>query len=112
MSSREFFNELENFLPQYVSPMKSYFHAFVAFLFVVAVGHSLSDKLSPKIDLNGDGLENTLEERTRIAIYNGSLVILALIVGDLAYSLSWKLRNRVNRKYLTYARFFPSLFGK
>ena len=110
MSSRDFFNELENFLPQYVSPIKSYFHAFIAFLFIVAVGQSLSDKLSPKIDLNGDGVESTLEERSRKAIYFGILVIIALVVGDLAYSVSWKLRNRVNRKYLTYARFFPSLF--
>lgn len=110
MASREFFNELEDFLPAYVSPMKSYIHAFITFIVILAIGHSLSDKLSIKIDINQDGEEDDFERRSRIAIYYCGLVIVGLVSSDFVYSMSWRLRNKVNRKFLTYSRWFPSLF--
>lgn len=111
MASKEFFTELENFMPQYVSPLKSYVHAFIVFIVIIAVGHSLSDKLSMTIDIDGDGSENDFERRSRIAIYYCGLVIVGLVSSDFIYSLSWRLRNKVNRKFLTYSRWFPKFFS-
>lgn len=111
MDSKAFFSELQNFLPAYVSPVKSYVRAAVAFAVVMSVSALLKERLSTKIDLDGDGIESEMEERMRSYIYFGSVFILALLVGDLTYTVSWRLSNTVNLRHLGYKRWFPSIYG-
>lgn len=111
MDSKAFFSELQNFLPVYVSPVKSYIRAAVAFVMVMSVGMLLRERLSMKIDINGDGIESEIEERMRSYIYLGSFFILALLASDLTYTVSWRLSNMVNLKHNGYRRWFPSIYS-
>ena len=111
MDAKAFFSELQNFLPVYVSPIKSYLHAFFTFALMMLISKALEKKLAMKIDIDGDGIESKTEQRMKVYIYYGSWFILALIASDLTYTVSWRLSNRVNLKHLGYKRWFPSLYS-
>ena len=110
MDARAFFSELQNFLPVYVSPQQSYVRAMGAFVVVMLLSKVLEKEMAMKIDIDGDGLESKTEVRMKLIIYYGSWFILALMVSNLTYTLSWRLSNRVNLKHLGYKRWFPSLY--
>lgn len=110
MDAKAFFSELQNFLPVYVSPMKSYLHASLAFALMMLVSKALEKKLAMKIDIDGDGLESKTEERMKLYVYYGSWFILALMASDLTYTVSWRLSNRVNLKHVGYQRWFQSIY--
>lgn len=110
MDARAFFSELQNFLPVYVSPIKTYLHATLVFVLVMVLAKLLENRLAFKIDVNGDGLESKTEERMKILIYYGSCFILALLLSDLTYTVSWRLSNRINLKHNVYKRWFPALY--
>lgn len=111
MDSSAFFSELQKFLPVYVSPLKSYLHALIAFCLIMSVSNLLEERLARRIDIDGDGLESKTEERMKRYIYYGSFFILALLASDLTYTVSWRLSNRVNLKHNNYRRWFPSLYS-
>jgi len=111
MDSKAFFSELQNFLPVYVSPVKSYARAAIAFAVVMSAAMLLQERLSMKIDIDGDGIESEVEERMRSYIYFGSFLILALLASDLTYTVSWRLSNMVNLKHLGYRRWFPNIYS-
>lgn len=110
MDAANFFSELQKFLPVYVSPIKSYLRAAVAFVVVMSFSKLLEKSLARKIDMNGDGKESKNEERMKLYIYYGSFFILALLASDLTYTVSWRLSNRVNLIHNGYRRWFPKLY--
>ena len=111
MDAKAFFSELQNFLPVYVSPMKSYLHASFAFALMMLTSKALEKKLAMKIDIDADGLESKTEQRMKLYVYYGSWFILALMASDLTYTVSWRLSNRVNLKHVGYKRWFQSIYN-
>lgn len=111
MDNKSFFSELQNFLPVYVSPIKSYLHALGAFTTMMALAKLLEKKLAMRIDFDGDGLESATEKKMKVYAYYGVCFIVALLVTDLTYTVSWRLRNKVNLKHVNYKRWFPSLYS-
>ena len=111
MDSKSFFSELQNFLPVYVSPMKSYGRALLAFAIVMIIAKILESTLAMKIDINKDGVESKTEERMKIAVYYGIFFVFALLASDLTYTVSWRLSNKVNLKHNGYRRWFPTIYG-
>lgn len=111
MDTKSFFSELQNFLPVYVSPMMTYLHALVAFTVVMSFGKLLEKRLAMKIDIDGDGVESRTEVKMKLYVYYGVFFILALLASDLTYTVSWRLRNKVNLKHVNYKRWFPSLYA-
>lgn len=104
--SKEFFQELENFLPEYVPVVPSYLHATLAFCVVVLIGSIIAKRSQ---DIDGD--ESASEKKMKKFIYLGTSVIVAIFFADLTFNISWKLRNKVNRKHLVYSRWFPGMFN-
>lgn len=110
MDAANFFSELQKFLPVYVSPIKSYLRAGVAFVVVMSLAKVLENSLARKIDIDGDGKESKNEERMKLFVYYASFGILALLAGDVTYTVSWRLSNRVNLIHNGYRRWFPKLY--
>lgn len=110
MSSPQFFRELENFLPVHVPVFPSYVHSTLVFLIAVVSGHLVSKKSKATFDLDSDGVESETEKKMRVFIQRGITVVVALFLADLTFNVSWKLRNKVNRKHLVYSRWFPKLY--
>lgn len=108
--SREFFDELENFLPVFVSVIPSYIHAAAVFSVVVLIGSMISKKIQSTMDIDGDGEESPTEKKMKRFIYMGTSVIAGIFLADIAFTISWRLRNKVNRKHLVYSRWFPGIF--
>lgn len=105
-----FFTELESFLPVFVSAIPSYMHASLVFSVVMLIGYIITQRSQSRMDLNGDGKESATEKKMRKFIFMGSSVVAALFLSDIAFTISWKLRNRVNRKHLVYSRWFDTLY--
>lgn len=110
MDAANFFSELQKFLPVYVSPIKSYLRAALAFVVVMSLANILEKSLARKIDINGDSKESRNEERVKLYIYYASFFILGLLASDLTYTVSWRLSNRVNLIHNGYRRWFPKLY--
>lgn len=108
-ASKEFFEELEKFLPVFVSVVPTYLHASLVFIVVLIIGQIMTNRSNAKMDIDGDGEESATEKKMRLFIFRGTSVVVALFMADLAFQISWKLRNRVNRKHLVYSRWFPGL---
>ena len=108
--SREFFQELENFLPVFVSAVPSYLHSGLVFGVVVLIGSIITKKSKTIMDIDGDSLESATEKKMKKFIYMGTTVIVAIFFADLTFDISWKIRNKVNRKHLVYSRWFPGIF--
>lgn len=108
--SKEFFQELENFLPVFVPAGPSYVHATLAFCIIVLIGTIISKRSKTIMDIDGDSVESAAEKKMKKFIYMGVSVVVAIFFADLTFNVSWKLRNRVNRKHLVYSRWFPGLF--
>lgn len=108
--SKEFFQELENFLPVFVSAVPSYMHAALVFGVIFLIGYIISVRSKAIMDVDGDSVESATEKKMKKFIYLGTSVIVAIFCADLTFDISWKLRNRVNRKHLVYSRWFPRLF--
>lgn len=109
--SKEFFEELEKFLPVFVSVIPTYLHSALVFVVVYAIGHILSSRSKAVMDIDGDGEESATEKKMKTFIFRGTSVIVALFFADLTFMISWKLRNRINRKHLVYSRWFPGLLS-
>lgn len=109
--SATFFSQLKEFLPQYVSPVPSYIHSFIVFGVVMLVGHILTKTTDFVLDVNGDGEESDTEKTMKRFAYYGTAAIVGILAADLTYTVSWKLRNKVNRDHLTYSRWFPNLYN-
>lgn len=109
--SKEFFQELENFLPEFVPVGPSYVHATLAFCIVVLIGSIIAKKSRAIMDIDGDSVESATEKKMKKFIYLGTSVIVAIFFADLTFNISWKLRNKVNRKHLVYSRWFPGIFN-
>ena len=108
--SKEFFEELEKFLPVYVSPMKSYIHGGMVFSVIVLIGVINANNTETILDIDGDSVESEQEKKMKKFIFVGTSVVIAIFLADLTYEISWKLSNRVNRKHLVYSRWFPGIF--
>ena len=108
--SKEFFQNLEEFLPVFVSVVPSYLHAGLVFFAVVLIGHILTERSKAVFDIDGDGNESATEKKMRKFIFRGTSVFVALFFADIAFAISWRLRNKVNRKHLVYSRWFPGIF--
>ena len=108
--SKEFFQELEKFLPVYVKPLPSYVHSALVFSVVVLIGVINANRTKVIFDINGDSEEGPQERKMKKFIFIGTSVVIALFCADVAFNISWKLRNRVNRKHLVYSRWFPGIF--
>lgn len=108
--NNDFFNKLEEFLPQYVSPLPSYAHAVAAFVVTGIVAYALSNRFGA-LDLNQDDsiseAERKVQEYVRVAVST----LVSLVLADLTFSVSFRLRNfRANRRHVTYSRWFPKLY--
>ena len=108
--SKEFFEELEKFLPVYVRPLPSYLHASLVFSIVVLIGVINANRTKVIFDINGDSKESTQEKKMKKFILIGTSVVIAIFLADVTFNISWKLRNKVNRKHLVYSRWFPGIF--
>lgn len=108
--SREFFQELENFLPVFVSAVPSYIHAALAFSVIVVIGTIITKRSKTIMDIDGDSIGSATEKKMKKFIYMGTSTIIAIFFADLTFNISWKLRNRINRKHLVYSRWFPGIF--
>lgn len=111
LQSAQFFRELENFLPVHVPAIPSYVHSTVVFLLVSIIGYVLSEKSEATLDVDGDNQESDTERKMRKFIYRGTAVFIALMLADLTFNISWRLRNKVNRRHLVYSRWFPKLYN-
>jgi len=109
--SASFFSELKDFLPVFVSPRPSYIHASIAFIITILVGHMLTKTDLLTLDIDGDGVESEKEKKMKNLVYYGSSAIVGFFIADTVFGLSWKLRNKVNRPHLTYANWFPGIYG-
>ncbi|ACH46855.1 unknown [Feldmannia species virus] len=98
--SQSFFRELENFLPIYVSVLPSYAHAILVFLALSLTGYLVSVRLST------DPEEEKKQNKSRFYVMLGVTALASLFASDVAFNVSWILRNRVNRKHLVYKRWF------
>jgi len=111
MSSTDFFTQLKEFLPKYVSPVPSYLHAFLVFSVIMVIGHVISANTDVTLDIDGDGTESATELKMKKFAFYGTSAIVGIIVADLAYTISWRLRNKGNSSHLTYRRWFPSIYS-
>ena len=105
-SFKNFFEELIEFLPKHVSPMKSYIHASLVFVITFIISSLVINKLDFQFDVNRDGVESENEEKAKKFVQVGVSFILAVFAADLTFSTSWRIANRVNRNHATYARWF------
>lgn len=106
----DFFSQLVDFLPKYVSPLPTYLHSGIAFVAVMLIGHLVSEMSSFSLDIDGDGKESQKENRMKKIVFFGGSAIVGMIVADVTYDVSWRLRNRTNINHLTYSRWFPSIY--
>ena len=107
--SDTFFENLVEFLPKHVSPRPSYLHATIVFIIVGLIVYYLGGGID--IDVNRDNVESDVDRRISEAIRIGVSVILALLVSDTAYSISWNMRNfRINKNHTVYRKWFPKLY--
>jgi len=109
--SATFFKELVEFLPKYVSPVKSYVHATLTFIITFIIAKLIINKLDFNFDIDSDGSESETEEKAKMFVEYAVALLISIFVADLAFSASWKIRNRVNGKHKTYARWFKGLYG-
>ena len=110
MATTNLFEQLENFLPQHVSPLPSYLHASLAFVVAGLVTHHLGAEYIVS-DLNRDGRVSEAEARAKRYVQIGASLLISLFVADTVFSASFTLRGiRTNRKHLTYRRWFPSIY--
>lgn len=111
MTTPNFFEQLEDFLPSHVSPVPSYIHASLALIVAGVVSYYLSDELIVS-DFTRDGSVSETEERAKKYMRVGVSALVTLFVADTVFSVSFKLRGfRMNRKHFTYRRWFPSLYS-
>lgn len=102
-----FFEKLEQFLPKHVSPLPSYAHGAVAFVVAAIVTYRLgAEHLAFDFDQD-EAVFTTTEMYVQIAVSS----VVSLIVADLVFSLSFKLRSfSTNKNHFTYRRWFPRLY--
>lgn len=106
-----FFDQLQTFLPQYISPFPSYAHAAVACVVAGMVTHLLA-KAYLVFDIDGDGRVSETEERAQRYVRVAVSTIVSLFVADAVFSVSYRTRGfQVNRKHLTYRRWFPQIYS-
>lgn len=108
--SKAFFKELVEFLPKYVSPRTSYLHATISLIITFIVANIIITKMDFKFDIDRDGNESETEEKVARFIGYGFAFLIAIFVADLTFNTSFRMRNRVNRNHLTYARWFKNLY--
>ncbi len=107
--SANFFQDLVDFLPKHVSPRISYVHALIAFLITGTITYILGGNMS--FDFDNDGVQSELEERTSLAVRLAVTAIVSLLVADMTFSTSWRLRNfSANKNHITYSRWFPGFY--
>ncbi|AAR26849.1 FirrV-1-A25 precursor [Feldmannia irregularis virus a] len=107
--SQAFFRELENFLPKYVPITPSYAHALLAFVISLSVGGYLATRKAQQQSDSQTGQTGQAsggESRLQYYALLGVAVLVSLFVADTTYNISWRLRNKVNRKHLVYQRWF------
>ena len=106
----QFFEKLVDFLPKHVSPMPSYIHGTIAFVVSVIVTYTLGNKYFV-FDFNGDGETSEIEEKTQTSVKLAVSLIISLLVADLVFSSSWRLRNfTINKNHMIYKRWFPNIY--
>ena len=107
--SAQFFEELKDFLPKFVSLRPSYVHAFITFCVVMIIGNVMPQ--TSIIDLEDENMSETAQKRAKYVYYAGVL-LFAFFVGDTAFSVSWRLRNKkVNGLHMTWRKWLPILYG-
>ena len=108
-SSSDFFKQLTEFLPKYVSPMTSYVHGGVIFIIVFIVSSLISRSL--KFDIDRDGVESEKEELAKKYVSYAISFLIAVFAADMAYDVSWRIRNnRVNRSHNVWRKWFGGIY--
>lgn len=105
-----FFDQLEEFLPKHVSPLPSYVHASAAFIIAALITYYFGAK-HIVFDFNKDehisDTEKSVEQYVQLAV----CTVVSLLVADLVFSSSFKLRSyKTNKKHYTYRRWFPGVY--
>lgn len=104
-SSSDFFEELVEFLPKRVSPVKSYVYASITFVAVFSIIHALSSKFQYKED------ETEKQQKSRKIVSISLGLVVGIFIAESAFKLSWGLANKkVNGKHMVYQRWFPKLY--
>lgn len=108
-SSSDFFKQLTNFLPKYVSPMTSYGHALIIFMIVFIISNIISRSF--ELDVDRDGVESENEELAKKYISYGISFLIAVFAADMTYDISWRIRNnRVNRSHNIWRKWFGGIY--
>ena len=108
-AAAKFFTELKDFLPKFVPLRPSYMHAFIAFWVVMMIGHLVPK--TPLIELE-DGTLTETEQKRKEYVYYAAILLFAFFVGDTAFSVSWRLRNKkINGLHMTWRKWLPSVYG-
>ena len=110
MATTNFFDQLEDFIPKHVSPIKSYVHALAAFVVTGLITYFLGGKYLVS-DFNQDDNVSETEVRARRYVQVASSVLISLLVADSVYAFSFRVRGfKANKKHFVWKRWFPKLY--
>ena len=110
MATTNFFDQLGEFLPKHVSPIKSYAHALAAFVVTGLITYFLGAKYLVS-DFNRDDEVSAAEVRARKYVQVASSVLISSLVADFVFSFSFRVRGyRANKKHFVWKRWFPKLY--
>jgi hypothetical protein len=111
MEATKFFEELEDFLPQHVSPIPSYAHALVALVATGLVTYFLGAEYLVA-DFDRDQQVSATEVRARKYVQAAVSTLVSLFVADAVFSLSFRRRGfRANKNHFVWSRWFPKLYA-
>lgn len=109
--STKFFKELVEFLPKHVSPTKSYIHSALTFVIVFIISKIIIKQIDMNFDVDSDGSESESEEKAKFFIECGIALLISLFASDMAFNISWGIRNRINKNHRTYQKWFKALYN-
>ena len=110
MATTNFFEQLEDFLPKHVSPIKSYAHALAAFVVSGLITYFFAAEYLVS-DFNRDDEVSVTEVRTRKYVQVATSALISFLIADSVFSFSFRVRGyRANKKHFVWKRWFPKLY--
>lgn len=111
MATPEFFEQLEDFLPQHISRMPSYAHASVALAVTGLVTYILGAKYLVA-DFNQDDQVSEAEERAKKYVQAAASLLISVFIADAVFNVSFRIRGfRTNKRHFVYKTWFPRLYS-